>query len=57
MVYFSKIFDIDESALEEYGTLNISMLNNLPLFVDPFLLYASNKMEYQDLHREILHYA
>lgn len=56
MVYFSEIFDIDESVLEEYGTLNISMLNDLPLFVDPFLLYASDKPEYLNLHKDILRY-
>ena len=54
MVYFSEIFDIDESLLEEYGALNISLLNDLPLFVDPFLLYASEKPEYQNLHYEII---
>lgn len=56
MVYFSEIFDIDESLLEEYGALNISLLNDLPLFVDPFLLYASEKPEYQNLHYEIIRY-
>ena len=36
MVYFSEIFGIEESVLEECGALNISLLNDLPLFVDPF---------------------
>ena len=56
MVYFSEIFGIDESLLEEYGALNISLLNDLPLFVDPFLLYASEKPEYQELHKDIIKY-
>ncbi len=56
MVYFSEIFGIDESLLEEYGALNISLLNDLPLFVDPFLLYASEKPEYQELHNGIIRY-
>ena len=45
MVYFSDIFNIDESILEEYGAMNISLLNDIPLFIDPFLLYASEKTE------------
>lgn len=56
MVYFSEIFGIDKSLLEEYGALNISLLNDLPLFVDPFLLYASEKPEYQELHKGIIKY-
>ena len=43
MVYFSDIFEIDEQILEEYGAFNISLVNDLPLFIDPFLLYASKK--------------
>ena len=56
MVYFSDIFGIDEQILEEYGAFNISLVNDLPLFIDPFLLYASKKREYQKLHSEILKY-
>ena len=41
MVYFSDIFNVDESILEEYGAMNISLINDFPLFIDPFLLYAS----------------
>lgn len=43
MVYFSEIFGVEESVLDEYGAMNISLLNDIPLFIDPFLLYASEK--------------
>lgn len=56
MVYFSDIFNIDESVLEAYGAFNISLINDLPLFIDPFLLYASNKPEYKQLHEDIIQY-
>ena len=56
MVYFSDIFNVEEERLEEYGAFNISLLNDLPLFIDPFLLYASKKPEYQKLHCEIIQY-
>lgn len=56
MVYFSDIFNVDESILESYGAMNISLLNDIPLFIDPFLLYASEKPEYRQLHESILDY-
>lgn len=56
MVYFSDIFNVDESIIEEYGAMNISLLNDIPLFIDPFLLYASEKQEYKLLHEKILDY-
>lgn len=55
-VYFSDIFGIDEDTIEKYGSLNISLINDLPLFVDPFLLFESEKKEYQQLHKSILKY-
>ena len=56
MVYFSDVFNIDEGLLDDYGAFNISLLNDMPLFIDPFLLYASEKQEYQELHHGIIRY-
>lgn len=56
MVYFSEIFGLEERVLEDYGAINISLINDIPLFIDPFLLYASDKQEYKDLHEGILDY-
>lgn len=56
MVYFTEIFGVDESVLEEYGAINISLINDIPLFIDPFLLYASDKPEYRALHEGIVDY-
>ncbi len=56
MVYFSDFFDVDEQIIEDYGAFNISLINDLPLFIDPFLLFGSLKPEYQELHEEILDY-
>lgn len=55
-VYFSDFFDIDPLVLDNYGALNISLINDLPLFVDPFLLFNSDKDEYKKLHDEIITY-
>lgn len=56
MIFFSDIFGVSEETLDEYGAFNISLINDLPLFIDPFLLYASNKPEYKALHEGIITY-
>lgn len=43
-------------SLESFGALNVSLVNDLPLFIDPFLLFHSNKSEYQSLHTDIIAY-
>lgn len=55
-IYFSQVFDVDESILTEYGAINISLINDLPLFIDPFLLFNSPNPEYQKIHNEIINY-
>jgi hypothetical protein len=55
-LYFTDFFDISEDILEEYGAFNISLINDVPLFVDPFLLFNSKRPEYRQLHDEIIRY-
>ncbi|RUS44572.1 hypothetical protein [Cohnella sp. AR92] len=55
-VYFSDFFEVDPMILEEYGAFDVSLINDLPLFIDPFLLFNSDKKEYQLLHNGILKY-
>lgn len=55
-VYFSDFFEVNPSDLFEYGAYNISMINDLPLFIDPFLLFNSEKPEYRQLHDQIIEY-
>jgi hypothetical protein len=54
--YFTDIFRVKPETLDKYGAFNISLVNDLPLFVDPFLLFASEKQEYRDLHDGITNY-
>jgi len=42
--------------MDTYGAFNLSLINDLPLFIDPFLLFGSKKPEYQELHISILNY-
>lgn len=55
-IYFTDYFKISEQILEQYGAFNISLRSDLPLFVDPFLLFYSSKREYRELHDEIIKY-
>lgn len=55
-IYFSDYFGIEQCIIEKYGAVNISLINDLPLFVDPFLLFNSKKKEYQKIHNEIIRY-
>lgn len=55
-IYFSQYFGIDVALLESYGAIDISVASDIPLFIDPFLLFNSSKPEYQELHRGILRY-
>ncbi|WP_237061611.1 hypothetical protein [Microbulbifer zhoushanensis] len=51
---FSEYFEIEEKVLDDYGALNICLDADLPLFIDPFLLFASDKPEYQQQHDKIV---
>ena len=55
-VYFSDFFDVDADIIESYGAVNISLINDLPLFIDPFLLFNSEKADYQAIHQAIIKY-
>ena len=55
-IYFSDYFGVAEDQLEAYGAFNISLITDLPLFIDPFLLFNNEKSEYQTLHDEIIRY-
>jgi hypothetical protein len=55
-IYFSDFFGTTSDAIEAYGAFNISLLNDLPLFVDPFLLFTSENPKYRLLHEEMVRY-
>ncbi len=55
-IYFTDFFNISPETLDKYGAFNVSLINDLPLFVDPFLLFGSKNPSYQELHKNILNY-
>lgn len=55
-LYFSDYFCVSEEVLQDHGAFNISLITDLPLFIDPFLLFNSPNEEYQRLHDNIIRY-
>jgi hypothetical protein len=54
--FLSDYFNIEQEVLDNYGAFNVSIVNDLPLFIDPFLLFHSEKEDYIKLHQEIIEY-
>ncbi len=54
--YFSEHFKVSAILLQRYGAFDVSLITDLPLFIDPFLLFNSKKPEYQELHEQIIKY-
>ncbi|WP_287395549.1 hypothetical protein [Mesorhizobium sp.] len=54
--FVSDYFGISAEVFDAYGALNISIVNDLPLFIDPFLLFHSGKPEYVALHEQMIEY-
>jgi hypothetical protein len=55
-IYFSDHFGVDPDSLRRYGALDICVVTDIPVFIDPFLIFNSSKPEYQELHQSILRY-
>ena len=55
-LYFSDHFGVPRRSVERYGAFDISLVADLPLFIDPFLLFSSRRPRYRQLHNEIIRY-
>lgn len=55
-VHFAEFFETSQQIVRRYGAFNISLVADLPLFIDPFLLFNSRKSRYRRLHDEIIRY-
>lgn len=55
-VLFSDFFKVSQATVEKYGAFDISLVADLPLFVDPFLLFNSKKPKYRELHDQMIAY-
>ena len=54
--FFNEYFGVTADQVDDHGAFNVSLINDLPLFIDPFLLFNSTKSEYHQLHGDILKY-
>lgn len=55
-IHFTQYFGVEAEVLDRFGAFNISLINDIPLFIDPFLLFNSEKDEYQALHDNMIRY-
>ena len=55
-MFFSERFEVDSELIEKYGAVDISLVCDIPLFVDPMLIFNSNKKAYKKLHEQIIKY-
>ena len=55
-MFFSERFRIDAELIKAYGAVDISLVCDIPLFIDPMLIFNSDKSEYRALHKEIIRY-
>ena len=49
-MFFSEYFNIDPELITDYGAVDISLVCDIPLFIDPMLIFNSDKPEYIQLH-------
>lgn len=55
-MFFSEKFQVDGELIRAYGAVDISLVCDIPLFVDPMLIFNSEKEPYKKLHEDIIHY-
>ena len=55
-MFFSERFQISSELLKEYGAVDISLVCDIPLFIDPMLIFNSEKEIYKNLHKSIIRY-
>ena len=53
---FSDFFEVPQKTVDRHGAFDISLVADLPLFVDPFLLFNSRKRKYRKLHDQMIEY-
>lgn len=55
-LFFSDVFDIGPEIIDDYGAFDICLRSDVPLFIDPFLMFGSEREEYQRLHDGMVDY-
>ena len=55
-MYFNEYFNVSVDKLDKYGALNISLDCDLPLFIDPLLIFISNNLLFKSWHEKLVKY-
>lgn len=55
-LYFSDVFGVAPEQLKAFGAFDVSLINDLPLSIDPFLLFHSPRPEYRAQHEQLMRY-
>lgn len=53
---FSEEFNVSKESIEIYGSIDISLIADIPMFIDPILIFNSDKEDYKELHEKIIKY-
>lgn len=53
---FSERFQVSSELIKKYGAVDISLVCDIPLFIDPMLIFNSEKIVYKNLHESIIRY-
>lgn len=56
IMFFTEKFQVDSDILKKYGAVDISLVCDVPLFIDPMLIFNSEKDIYRELHNSIIRY-
>lgn len=55
-IFFTDVFGVTHETMDAHGAFNISLAVDVPVFVDPFLLFDSKTPALAALHDEIIAY-
>ncbi len=55
-MFFSEKFQVSSDLIKDYGAVDISLVCDIPLFIDPMLIFNSEKNVYKELHNQIIRY-
>ena len=55
-MFFSEKFQVSSDLIKDYGAVDISLVCDIPLFIDPMLIFNSKKKVYKELHNQIIRY-
>lgn len=53
---FSEKFNVSRKIINDYGAVDISLVSDIPMFIDPILIFNSEKKEYVQLHNNMIKY-